>query len=372
LQDAKLDMSQALSIAREIESALHDAAADRRVDVLRRVTDLFITDAEKFSADQTALFDGVLSQLVNHIEKRAAVELSRRLAPVANAPGQTVRHLAGHDDIGVSGPILEKSERLSDDDLVAIAKTKSQAHLAKIANRARLNESVTDVLVDHGDAEVANTLATNTGARFSNIGMAKLVMRADGDDQLTESIGRRADVPPHVYRQLLTQATEAVRSKLLAAAPPENRDTIKSLMAELTAQVAPKASAAHHYAAAHRAMQPFAQDTELTKRKILEFANLKRVPEVAVGLATLSGVPVEQIDALLSTANGFGLIVLCKSLALDWQDAYVVLNTGRAASQAMQLREQYAALTVPSAQRVLRFWQGRQKVAKAIFQTSPT
>ena len=131
----------------------------KRSEVLRRVTDLFVGEAEHFSADQTALFDSVLGQLVSHIESRAAVELSQRLAPIANAPLQTVRHLAAHDDIAVSGPILEKSERLSDDDLVAIAKTKSQAHLAKIANRARLNETVTEVLVDHGDAEVANTLA---------------------------------------------------------------------------------------------------------------------------------------------------------------------------------------------------------------------
>jgi hypothetical protein len=364
-------MSRAVSIIGEVEQALHDASSDKRMAVLRRVTDLFVGEAEHFSADQTALFDGVLSQLVSHIESRAAVELSNRLAPIANAPVQTVRHLAAHDDIEVSGPILEKSERLSDDDLVAIANTKSQAHLGKIANRARLNETVTEVLVDRGDSEVANTLAVNSGARFSELGMAKLVMRADGDDRLAESIGRRSDIPAHVYRQLLAQATDVVRSKLLASAPAASQDTIKSLMAEISAQVTPKAGAMHHYAAAERAMRPFTQDTALTKRKILEFANLKRVTEVAVGLSILSGVPAEQIDRLIHAVNGFGLIVLCKSLAMDWQDAYVIIMASKAAAQSIELREQYAALTTPSAQRVLRFWQGRQKVAKRIFQTVP-
>ena len=282
-----------------------------------------------------------------------------------------MRSLAGHDDIEVSGPILEKSERLTDEDLVAIAKTKSQAHLAKIANRVRLNDMVTDVLVDHGDSEVANTLATNSGAQFSKIGMAKLVMRADGDERLAESIGRRTDIPPHVYRQLLAQASDVVRSKLLASAPAGSQDAIKSLMAEISAQVTPKAGAMHHYAAAERALRPFAQDTELTKKKILEFANTKRIAEVAVGLSILSGVSVEQIDRLFLTGNGFGLMVLCKSLSLEWQDACVIIMASRASAQTMELREQYAALTVPSAQRVLRFWQGRQTVAKRIFQASP-
>ena len=283
LQDARPNMSRAVSIIGEVEQALHDASSEKRSEVLRRVTDLFVGEAEHFSADQTALFDSVLGQLVSHIESRAAVELSQRLAPIANAPVQTVRHLAAHDDIAVSGPILEKSERLSDDDLVTIAKTKSQAHLAKIANRARLNETVTEVLVDQGDAEVANTLAVNAGAQFSKLGMAKLVMRADGDDRLAESIGRRSDIPAHVYRQLLAQATDVVRSKLLASLPADRQDAVKKMMTEISAQVTPKTGVMHHYAAAQRAMSVFAQDTELTKRKIVEFANIKQVPEVAVG-----------------------------------------------------------------------------------------
>ena len=371
LQDARPNMSRAVSIIGEVEQALYDASAAKRSDVLRRVTDLFVGEAEHFSADQTALFDTVLGQLVSHIESRAAAELSQRLAPIANAPLQTVRHLATHDDIAVSGPILEKSERLSDDDLVAIAKTKSQVHLAKIANRARLNETVTDALVDHGDAEVANTLAVNAGAQFSKLGMAKLVLRADGDDRLAESIGHRSDIPPHIYRQLLAQASDVVRGKLLASAPAANQDLIKSLMAEISAQVTPKAGGIHHYAAAERAMRPYAQDTELIKRKVLEFANTKRAPEVAVGLSILSGVPAEQIDRLLHMANGFGLMVLCKSLAMEWQDAYVIIMASHAAGQSIELREQYTALTAPSAQRVLRFWQGRQKVVNSIFQSTP-
>lgn len=195
-------------------------------------------------------------------------------------------------------------------------------------------------------------------------------MRADGDDRLMESIGHRNDILPHVYRQLLTQASDVVRNKLLAAAAPGKETAIKALMAEISAQVTPKAAGLHHYATAERAMRPFAQDTDLAKRKILEFANTKRATEVAVGLSILSSVSADQVDQLLHTTNGFGLMVLCKSLALDWQDAYVIVMASSAKSHSGELREQYAALTVASAQRVLRFWQGRQTVAKRIFRTS--
>ena len=369
-------MSAAISIISEVESALHDANGAKRVEVLRRVTDLFVGGAEQFSADQTALFDDVLSQLVNHIESRAAVELSQRLAPIAKAPAGTVRQLALHDDIDVSGPILEKSERLTDADLIEIAKTRSQAHLNKIAGRGRLNEGVTDVLVDHGDAGVANTLATNSSARFSGIGMAKLVMRADGDDRLTESLGRRSDVSPDLYRQLLAQAADVVRNRLLESMAPDRQEAIKKVIAEISAQVTPKTDASRRYADAQRTMRVYSQDTELTQRKILEFANTQHVAEVAVGLSILSGAPVEQVDRLLHAPNGFGLMVLCRSLAYEWQIAYEIIGGCPAAArmtktQIDEMRDQYAALTVTSAQRVLRFWQGRQKVAKHIFQANP-
>lgn len=358
-------MSRAVSIISEVEAALHGASDAKRGDVLRRVTDLFVGGAAAATPEQTELFDGVIGQLISHIESRALVELSRRLAPIANAPLDTVRALARHDDIEVSGPILAGSERLTDDDLIEIAKTKSNEHLAKISGRAHLKETVTDILVDRGDSEVANELAINSGARFSQIGMAKLVMRADSDDRLTESVARRTDIPPVLFRQLLAQATEVVRNKLLSAAPPGRQDAVKQILAEIATQVSRKPATAQNGVEALRLMQAFSQDTELLKRKTQEFASLKRVAEVNAGLSMLSGLPFEQIDRLFHTSNGFGLMVLCRTLALDWQTTQAIILAGDTAEeQLVDLRDQYNALSIPSAQRLVRFWQARQKVAK--------
>ena len=117
------------------------------------------------------------------------------------------------------------------------------------------------------------------------------------------------------------------------------------------------------------------------------YTGLRQTPEMiasaavqedvdVIGLSILSGVSVEHLDHLFRAGNGFGLMVLCRSLALDWQTTYVVIMASRTAKQLEEsdtddLHEQYAALTIPSAQRVLRFWQGRQTVAKRVFQTAP-
>jgi uncharacterized protein (DUF2336 family) len=354
----------------ELENTLHTGSNEKRLATLMRVTDLFVNDAGRYSEEQTHLFDDVMGHLIQHVERRALVELSRRLAPVANAPRAVIGQLARNDEIDISGPVLIASERLSDEDLVEIAATKSQAHLAKIAGRARLNEAVTEVLVDRGDDHVANTVASNAGAKFSNSGMAKMVMRADGDDRLAESMLRRPDLPPRMFRQLMIQATEAVRHKLLASAQSDQKATIKKIMDDLAAQVGNKAPAqTRNYAEAQCAISAISQDTNLLKSKILEFADANRLPEVIAALSVLSGFSTKEIDAIVANANELGLTVLCKAVALEMDTAYAVVMAARMEQSADKevsddFCEYYDSLTLASAQRLLRFWQGRQKVAK--------
>jgi uncharacterized protein (DUF2336 family) len=74
------------------------------------------------------------------------------------------------EHIEVAGPVLVRSARLADDDLIRIAERRSQQHLLAILGRASLGEAVTDVLVRRGDRDVAHAPAGNAGARFSEHG----------------------------------------------------------------------------------------------------------------------------------------------------------------------------------------------------------
>ena len=364
-------------IIKEIESALHAGSNEARTKVLMRVTDLFIGGAAQYTENNTKLFDDVMSHLVKHVESRALVELSIRLAPIENAPAATIQRLARNDAIEISGPILTNSKRLSDDDLIEIAQTKSQAHLTNIARRLRLNPAVTDVLVDRGDADVANEVATNSGAQFTKLSMAKLVMRADGDDRLTESISRRPDISPALFRQLLIQATEKVRLKLLASAKPSQKDTVRHILDDISVQVGKNSNTSRNYAEAKRIVASFSQSTELTKSKISEFADANKIAEIVVSLSVLSELPVDQIDRLFYASSDFALMILCKAIPLEWNTAHAVIMARHcyptpADMEAFDdLREQYNELSVSSAQRLIRFWKGRQMVAQHFQASKP-
>jgi uncharacterized protein (DUF2336 family) len=119
-------------------------------------------------------------------ETRALSELSKRLAPVENAPPEVIQKLARNDAIVVAGPVLAQSARLTSEDLIEIANTKSRAHLLAISERTYLDEDVTDCLLGHADGEIANRLAKNAGARFSEMGFTALIKHAEADEQLAK------------------------------------------------------------------------------------------------------------------------------------------------------------------------------------------
>jgi len=186
------------SLILELDAALSKATNHRQLEILRRVTDLFIIGAGNYNEEQIAIFDDVIARLISNMDQRALSELSARLAEVDNPLLSVVAQLSGSDNIAISGPALEKSESISDEALVSIATSKSQKHLKAIAGRSKLSEVVTDVLVDRGDSEVSRRVSANLGARLSEMGFVKLINRAKKDRSLADAISSREDLPPEL------------------------------------------------------------------------------------------------------------------------------------------------------------------------------
>src|ERR1700730_14767969 len=80
-----------VSLIDELEEAIRSGSGERRVETLRRVTDLFLGGAERFNEEQIGVFDDVLGHLIENIELRALREFSERISPVDTAPSEVVR-----------------------------------------------------------------------------------------------------------------------------------------------------------------------------------------------------------------------------------------------------------------------------------------
>ena len=240
------------SLLDELNEAVAAGDAKRRLRILLRITDLFAAGSRSYSGEQIAVFDDVLHELAADIEVEARAELSRRLAHTADAPPKVIRSLAFDDAIEVAGPVLTHSPQLSDADLVENAATKSQAHLMAIAERLKLSEAVTDVLVERGDRRVVNKVVRNRGARFSLAGYGKLTVRARRDSKLTLALGRRRDLPRVCFLKLLEAASASVRARL-EAENPQAAEAVRDTVDDVATAIQQEARAASDsYTAAER------------------------------------------------------------------------------------------------------------------------
>lgn len=182
----------------DLDAALSSASDAQYLTIVRGVTDLFLAGAQGFRDEHITVFDDVMAALIKKLDYAALAELSARLAPIPNAPANVVAVLARHDNIAVAGPVLEKSGVLADPVLAEIAASKGPKHLAAIAARAQIADTVTDILVDRGNVNVAYQAVCSPGARISEIGFVKLINRAKTDRRLAEAIARRTDMPPEL------------------------------------------------------------------------------------------------------------------------------------------------------------------------------
>jgi len=191
--------SGAQALIAELDALLPSWSAEERSSMLREVCDLFLTHAPACAAAQVSVFDNVMIRLMAALPREALVELSSKLAAVDNAPSNVTRRLASDSDMTIAGPILTRSNAISDQDLAAIIAEKGPSHLKAIIERNRIGEAVTDVLLDRKDRrELLYKLAGNDEVRFSEVGIVKLVYAAKNDKALAEIVLRRKDLPPEM------------------------------------------------------------------------------------------------------------------------------------------------------------------------------
>jgi uncharacterized protein (DUF2336 family) len=362
-------MDEQQSLVDELEEAIKSGSSEKRVETLRRVTDLFLNDADRLNEKQIGLFDDVLCHLIKRIETKALVELSGHLAPVDNAPIEVIRQLARNDEIAVAGPVLTQSARLTSGDLIEIAGSKSQQHLLAISGRGELEEAVTDVLIERGNAEITHRLARNAGARFSETGFTTLVRNAETDESLAEKLGLRLDIPLRLLRELLSKATEAVRARLLALAPSETRDKVQHALAKISNEVSREATASRDFTRAQAAVLQMKKEGRLNEAALREFAERRLYEQMVAALSMLSSASIDVIASLMQGPRSNGLLIPCKAAGLAWPTVSAILSNRFAHHTISEADLAYAKrdfikLSQASAQRVLRFWQVRTTTTK--------
>jgi uncharacterized protein (DUF2336 family) len=355
----------------ELEAAVSSGDREKRAETLRRVTDLFLQAADRYSSEQIGIFDDVMIRLSGEIEARARAELSARLATLPNAPVKVIHSLAFDDVVDVAGPVLAQSPQIGEEALLRIAQTKSQQHLLAISQRTTVSESTTDVLVHRGNRDVVRSVASNDGAHFSDFGVGQLAERAATDSILAVQLLHRKDIQAHHLHAVIAKASQAVMNKMIAECPNLEvnvRNAVSLAAGKFHDDLHAKA---RDYSTALRQIDAM-QTAELLNDAIVgEFAKDRNVELTVVALARLGDIPVdtalhclfgEQVDLLLILARAAGL----SWVTTKWLLVLREMELHGPRHHPDQTRGHFLKLHPVTAQRLLRYYLFRNLAPQSI------
>jgi Uncharacterised protein conserved in bacteria (DUF2336) len=351
------------NLVSDIENVI-SSRPDKVGAMLRRITDLFLSNIEQGAAEQLDVYDEVLTVFVCKIGVAARAELARRLAPIDKAPKNVIRLLALDGAIEVAEPVLARSVALDDNILSDCMVINGQDHLLAIATRNSLSEMVTDQLIKKGDRKVLGVVVNNPGAAISDPSYGTLVERSAGDDWLLKCVARRPDIPEHHFRELILKASEVVREELLAEYPELN-EAIRQLFPN---SVPSNSNSTKGLFRDYRTAELVVRGQPITEALVLEFAEAKKLEEVIVSIAELSSLSTAEIERLVMSRWSSPVAVILKAIgfhlaALEALYFCRLLPGEQPGDDLVQTKAEFIALKRATAERIMRFYATR-KAAK--------
>jgi uncharacterized protein (DUF2336 family) len=172
---------------------------------------------------------GILKSLACDQISHVRQVLSETLKDIANAPIDVVKRLAMDPEIDVSGPVLEFSPILSDDDLLEIIRTgPATGGLNNISRRQSVAENISEAIIATGDKDAVATLIGNDSAQIREETLDMLVDQAEEIELWHTPLVSRPKLPPNVASKLATFVADDLLKKLQARSDLD-RSTIAAI-----------------------------------------------------------------------------------------------------------------------------------------------
>ena len=355
-------------------SKLHDLidlakepSSERRRELLREVTNLFFSGDGVQNPTELGLFDDVMSQLAADMEQEVRAELSSRMADAAAPPRRLMLGLACDDSSAVAEPILMRSTALSEDDLLAVARTKGQDHLRAISGRAFVSEAVSDAIVQRADDDTLGVLLRNQNASLSREAHETAAERAVANPALHGAVIDRQSLPPDLLNDLYFVVEARLRDRILernAALDPAELDAALAVGRNRIA--ARDGALPLDYTLSDATVRAMRAKGPIQPPTLAAFLRNGETTKFLVALALAADIDFHSAQRILDKRELDALAIVCKAANFDRALflTFAILILGREADAMGRAREYgqlYADLPQDVASRTIRFWRMRRQ-----------
>ncbi|MDH5749601.1 MAG: DUF2336 domain-containing protein [Rhodospirillales bacterium] len=341
-----------------------EPSGERRRELLREVTDLFMVHSEHLNPSETEHFNDIMGKVAFELEMKVRKELAERLSETDAAPHELITKLA-NDEIEVARPVLMKSNVLKNSDLIDIVRSQGQDHLLAVTGRDVIDEEVSDHLVEHGDDQVLESLVKNEGAKISRQSMETVVIRAEDNEKLHAPLVTRKDIPPDLMNEMFFFVSNTLREQIMKANEGIDENLLDEVIKDtkLTLEEETKGLSGD-WSQPERFIRRKQRFNELNQSLLVQLLRQGQMPEFVVGFARLADIDIRTAQRIIFDSGCEALAVGCKAIKFDrstFSNLMLLTDSGkvRKPEEVAEVIEMYDHISVESAQRALRFWRTR-------------
>jgi len=356
--------SQAPRLTRLIDLA-KEKSSDKRRELLREVSDLFLERPEEHSPGEREQFDAVMGQVVRDVEMAVRAKLAESLADVPAAPKGLITLLA-NDAIDVARPILQRSGVLNDADLISVVRAQSEAHRSAVAARPQVSEAVSEEIIERAEGPAIVSLLKNDGADISRAGMEKAVERAETVQAIHAPLVTRKDLPPDLMNDMFFKVSAALKQTILKANAGLSEEQLEAAFSAAKKSLDGEIRAGERtLSEAERFIEDKADRRELNEALLCDLLKRKEMPRFMAGFARITGLDAKTARRVIYDRSCEAMAIACKAARFDRSTfANFVMATdpggARSVGATYDLFALYDQVPVEAAQRTLRFWKVRR------------
>jgi uncharacterized protein (DUF2336 family) len=290
----------------DVMALLDDPSASKRVETARKIAIEFSQAA--LTATQRRLAEDIFRLMVKDAEIRVREALADNLKSSPLVPRDVAMTMA-HDVGSVALPVLQYSDVLTDEDLLAIIHLQDTDKQVAIASRASVSEIVSEAIVETEKEEVVTRLVANPGADISDGSLGRVVEALGDREAVQQAMVSRPRLPVTVVERLVTLVSEHLKAEI-AQRFDLPADTMTDLILQIRERAILSLSSESSDGDLHQLVRQLKANGRLTPSIVLRALCMGDLAFFEAAMAELAGISILNARELIHDAGKRGLKAL--------------------------------------------------------------
>ena len=305
-----------------------------RDEIYVAIASLFRAQSAHLSERERLLMREILLKLSRDVEMAVRIALAERLADDEDAPTDLILMLCD-DRIEVARPVIMRSRKLTDIEILKFIREASADHQATVAARPNIGEPVTDVLARSEIETVLITLVRNATARIGAHTFEALVEKSRVLESLHGPLATRRDLPPVLATKMCEWVSDALKTHITTHFPADTQKTNSAINeARYVVQAAPTAAPIEAGDATSRLVDKLHTAGQLKAGFLLRVLHQGQIDLFDLAFARLVGMELNAFRRAFYQQGPRAVALACRSVGIDRAVFATVFNLSRQARSA--------------------------------------